>query len=77
MKKYIVYVLLIAVLGLTLVLDFVLYKKLLEQKASIENLSQVLIYTGIVEPGESGKGVVNKVIRFKDLPPQVDPQVTN
>jgi len=56
------------VFGLTFILDFVLYQKVLEQKKAMEDIAQVLIYTGIVEPGQDGNGVVNKVIRFKDLP---------
>ena len=70
MKKDIIfYIVIIAVLGLTTVLDIVVYKKVVEQKKSIEGIAQVLLYSGVVEQGSDGKGVVNKVIRFKDLPP--------
>lgn len=67
-KQHIFYILIIAVIGFTTVFDYVLYKKVLEQKKAMEDIAQVLIYTGIVEPGQDGNGVVNKVIRFKDLP---------
>lgn len=67
-KEHIFYIVAIGVIGLTSVLDFVLYQKVTEQKKAIDDIAQVLIYTGIVEPGQEGQGVVNKVIRFKDLP---------
>lgn len=67
-KNYILYIILVAFLVLTTVCDFVLYEKVTEQKKAMEDIAQVLIYTGIVEPGQDSNGVVNKVIRFKDLP---------
>lgn len=67
-KEHIFYIIIVALVGFTTVFDFVLYKKVLEQKKAMEDIAQVLIYTGIVEPGQEGQGIVNKVIRFKDLP---------
>lgn len=76
-KHYIFYIILVAIIGLTTVLDFVLYQKVNEQKKAIEDIAQVLIYTGIVEPGQDGNGVVNKVIRFKDLPQTASSSTNN
>lgn len=68
MKTKIFSILLLALLSVSIAFDVVLYTQLRTQQKTIDGITGVLVQSGIVDKAEDGSGIINKVVRFKDLP---------